>query len=135
MNISKEVKDLLMNQRLCMMATCLAEEPYLSLMNFTYLENESKVILSTRKNSKKYFNVQNNKNVSLLVFSESEGISVTLLGTASTLLAHEEDVYKAQHMKKNNMPQFILGDDIGLIIFEIERIVVSNYLDQVVYTD
>ena len=135
MNLTKEVKALLVTQHLCMMATCWEQEPYVSLMNFTFLENESKVILSTRKDSKKYHNVQHNKNMSLLIYSETDGISITLLGTASIPGADEEAIYKALHLEKNESPQFILGENVGIIVFDIERIVVSNYLDQVMYID
>lgn len=135
MEITKEVKDLLINEKLCIMATCWEDKPYLSLMNFTYLEDENQVILSTRRNSKKYGNIQKNKNISLLVFSSIDGVSVTLLGTALTLEAHEEALYRELHMHKNNMPQFIMGDNIGLIVFDIENIVISNSQDEVTYID
>ncbi len=133
MDISKDVKDLLINEKLCMMATCWEDMPYISLMNFTYLEPENKVILSTRINSKKYDNIQKNKHVSLLVYSSDDGVSATLLGTALKIEAAEEAHYKALHLQKNDMPQFILGENIGLIVFEIEKIVVSNSKDEVKY--
>lgn len=133
MEISKDVKDLLINEKLCIMATCFEDKPYLSLMNFTYLESENKVVLSTRRNSKKYDNIQKNKYISLLVFSSIDGVSATLLGTALTLEAHEEAYYRELHMEKNNMPQFILGENIGLIVFSIDNIVVSNSQDEVKY--
>lgn len=135
MEISKDVKDLLINEKLCIMATSWEDKPYLSLMNFTYLEEENKVILSTRRNSKKYDNIQNNKYISLLVFSSIEGISATLLGTALALKSHEEAYYRKVHMQKNNMPQFILGENISLIVFSIENLVVSNSQDEVKYID
>lgn len=135
MEITKEVKDLLINEKLCIMATCWEDKPYLSLMNFTYLEDENQVILSTRRNSKKYGNIQKNKNISLLVFSSIDGVSVTFLGTALTLEPHEEALYREMHMQKNNMPQFILGENIGLIVFDIENIVISNSQDEVTYID
>ena len=135
MEITKEVKDLLINEKLCIMATCWEDKPYLSLMNFTYLEDENQVILSTRRNSKKYGNIQKNKNISLLVFSSIDGVSVTLLGTALTLEAQEEALYRDLHMQKNNMPQFIMGENIGLIVFDIENIVISNSQDEVTYID
>ena len=135
MEISKDVKELLINEKLCIMATCWEDKPYLSLMNFTYLEAENKVVLSTRRNSKKYDNIQKNKHISLLVFSGFDGVSATLLGTALTLEAHEEAYYRDVHMQKNNMPQFILGENISLIVFSIDNIVVSNSQDEVKYID
>ncbi len=58
MDIPKEVKDLLKNKKLCTMVTSWEDKPYLSLMNFTYVEAENKVILSCRRNSKKYYKIQ-----------------------------------------------------------------------------
>jgi len=133
MNIPKYTKDLLENQKLCTMATCWEDQPYLSLMNFTYVEAENKVILSSRRDSKKYFNIEKNKYISLLLFSDADKLSITFLGTAMTMAAEEEMHYREMHMKKNNMPQFILGKDIGLIIFSIEKIIVSDNQDQVKY--
>lgn len=133
MNISQEVKALLENEKLCMMATSWADKPYLSLMNFTYLEAENKVVLSTRRNSKKYDNIQKNKHISLLVFSNIEEVSATLLGTALMMEAPEEAHYRALHMQKNNMPQFIMGENIGIIVFSIDEIILSNSKDQVAY--
>lgn len=133
MDISKDVKDLLINEKLCMMATCWEDVPYISLMSFTYLEAENKVVLSTRRDSKKYDNIQKNKHISLLVYSSVDGVSATLLGSALNIEAAEEEHYKALHLHKNDMPQFILGENIGLIVFEIEKIVVSNSKDEVKY--
>ncbi len=135
MKITKEIKTLLKNNKLCSMATCCDEKPYLSLMNYTYLESENIVILSSRKNSKKYSNIQKNKNISLLVFSNSPKKSATLLGTALIINSKDEkeDYYRQLHMNNCNMPQFILGEDIKLIIFKIEEIIISDSKDNVNY--
>jgi general stress protein 26 len=133
MEIPKEIKTLLKNNKLCSMATCCNEKPYLSLMNFTYLESENVVILSSRKNSKKYTNIQKNKNISLLIFSTNK--SATFLGTALTLKTgdNKEDYYRKIHIKNCEMPQFILGENINLIIFKIEEVIVSDREDNVKY--
>lgn len=133
MDIPNDVKDLLENNKLCTMATSWDNKPYLSLMNFTYVEEEKKVILSSRKNSIKYNNIQKNKHISLLLFSSSNELSATLLGTAITMEDKKDKNYRELHMEKNNMPQFILGDNIGIILFSIEQIIVSNNQDQVKY--
>ena len=135
MEIPKKIKTLLKNNKLCNMATCSDKQPYLSLMNFTYLESENKVILSTRKNSKKYNNIQKNKNISLLVTSNSPKKSATFLGTALTINTgdEKEEYYKKIHMKNCEMSQFILGENINLIIFSIEEIIFSDSQDNVKY--
>ncbi|MFW6282105.1 MAG: pyridoxamine 5'-phosphate oxidase family protein [bacterium] len=135
MEIPKEIKNLLKNNKLCSMATCSDEQPYLSLMNYTYLESENMVILSSRKNSKKYSNIQKNKNISILVSSDSPKKSATFLGKALTINTGDkkEEYYKKIHIRNCDMPQFILGDELSLIIFEIEEIIVSDSQDNVKY--
>lgn len=133
MDIPKDIKNLLNNEKLCAMATSSQNKPYLSLMNFTYLEAENKIILSSRKNSRKYSNIQKNKNISLLIFSASNKQSATLLGTAVTIDDQNEKKYKKMHKENINMPQFISGDNIGLIVFSIEEIIISDSQDQVKY--
>ncbi|MCC3143931.1 pyridoxamine 5'-phosphate oxidase family protein [Halanaerobium sp. Z-7514] len=135
MDIPKNIKNLLENERFCTMATAWNNKPYLSLMNFTYVEAENKIILSSRINSKKYSNIQKNKNISLLISSISVGLSATFIGTAVTMEDEEGKGYREMHIKKNNMPQFIIGDNIGLIVFRIEEIILSDKDDQVKYID
>ena len=130
MDIPRNIKDLLKTEKLCAMATCQEDHPYLSLMNFTFDEEENIVILSSRRDSKKFKNIQNNKNVSLLLFSKTHELSATFLGSAVTLERGEEQRYRALHLQRNNMPQFVLGDDIGIIVFRIEKIIVSDNQDQ-----
>ncbi|NBG87748.1 pyridoxamine 5'-phosphate oxidase family protein [Isachenkonia alkalipeptolytica] len=133
MEITKDVKDLLKNEKLCTLATCVENRPYVSLMNFTYVEEENKVILSTRRDSKKYNNIIKNKRISLLLFSKSSELSATFLGNAMTLDGEEEMYYRDMHMKKTNMPQFILGDNIGVVVFSIEQVIISDKQDRVTY--
>lgn len=134
MEIPKNIKNLLDNEKLCVMATYLGNKSYLSLMNFTYLEAENKIILSTRKSSKKYNNILLNSEVSLLVYSLPDGISATFEGTALTL--DDQDAVRCRDLhyaKNNNMKQFIVGQEIGLILFKIQKIIISDSQDQVSY--
>jgi nitroimidazol reductase NimA-like FMN-containing flavoprotein (pyridoxamine 5'-phosphate oxidase superfamily) len=134
MEIPKYIKKLLKNQKLCTMATCCQDKPYLSLMNFTYLEAENKIILSSRINSTKYSNIKKNKKISILVSSKSNEKSSTFLGTAVTI-DNNKNPYRQMHIKNINMPQFSVGDNIGLIVFSIEKIVISDKQDQVEYIE
>lgn len=130
MDIPRNVKALLETEKLCAMATCQEDHPYLSLMNFTFIDEENIIILSSRRESKKFNNIQHNKNVSLLLFSKSRELGATFLGSAETVERGEDHYYRELHHRRNNMPQFILGDNIGIIVFRIEKIIVSDNLDQ-----
>ena len=133
MNIPNYIKSILNDHELCTMATCWQNKPYLSLMTYTYIESENIIVLTTKKDSKKFFNIEKNKNISLLLFSETDELSITFLGTATLVTGEKEEYYRAIHMEANNRPQFIFGEAIGLILFSIEEIVVSNNKDEVKY--
>jgi Pyridoxamine 5'-phosphate oxidase len=81
--------------KLCFLATNDSYEPHLSLMNFTYYQPEEIIILTTRRNTKKFGQILNNPKVAVLIHDfphlESEAgsdggsagqtLSVTLNGT------------------------------------------------------
>ena len=53
--------------RLCFLATQNDGEPHLSLMNFTYYQEEEIIILCTRRNTKKFTQILNNPKVAVLI--------------------------------------------------------------------
>lgn len=57
------------------------------------------------------------------------------LGKASLIEKNhkKEKYYKKLHSEKTNMPQFVLGDNIAVIVFNINEIIISNKEDQVEY--
>ncbi|CAN0118754.1 unnamed protein product, partial [Ectocarpus sp. 12 AP-2014] len=62
-----DVVRLLQASRLCFLSTFSNDHPHLSLMNFTYHHADEVIILSTRRDTKKYQLVQTGRNVALLV--------------------------------------------------------------------
>ncbi len=53
--------------RLCFLATQQEGEPHLSLMNFTYYQEEDIVIICTRRNTKKFAQLYRNPKVAVLI--------------------------------------------------------------------
>lgn len=68
-NLPSSVTNLLKSTRFVHLATCYDNIPHVSLMNYTYYSknNEHFIIISTPTKTKKYENILNNPNVSLLV--------------------------------------------------------------------
>jgi hypothetical protein len=50
--------------RLCFLATNDEQEPHLSLMNFTYVQTAERIILCTRRSTKKFKQLMENPKVS-----------------------------------------------------------------------
>lgn len=62
-----EVVEVLRTSKLCYLATQCDGNPHLSLMNFTYCRKEEVIILSTRRNTKKYYQIVENPKVAVLI--------------------------------------------------------------------
>ena len=62
-----EVVEVLRTSRLCYLATQSYGNPHLSLMNFTYCRDKEVIILSTRRNTKKFYQIVENPSVAVLI--------------------------------------------------------------------
>ncbi|OLL26685.1 Pyridoxamine 5'-phosphate oxidase [Neolecta irregularis DAH-3] len=129
-----EVVSCLKHSRYLHLGTCHNDYPHISLMNFTYVPKGSQyeehdcIILTCRRNTKKFINITANPRVSLLVHdwvsprsqtnttpsasalsfflqnlnqAELSSISATLNGTAWPLEAAEAAYYKELHLQAN----------------------------------
>ena len=140
------VVTLLMASRLCFLATQTTNDPHLSLMNFTYYQPEEILIMTTRKNTKKYEQMVTNKQVAVLIHdfpnldidknkTDGNTVSITLNGTSSII--HNQDIatkYRNIHLEKNpDYTQFIEGNEV--IIIRIEKARICDIKDRVTHWD
>ena len=84
-----EVVEVLRTSKLCYLATQSDGNPHLSLMNFTYCRDKEVIILSTRRNTKKYYQIIENPSVALLIHDFS---SQSLQSSPSTSTESEEEM-------------------------------------------
>ncbi|TJX15183.1 pyridoxamine 5'-phosphate oxidase family protein [Tissierella creatinini] len=137
MVITQKIIKLLQGEKVCTLATCKDNEPYLSLMNFTFDEESQRIILSSRRNSKKFENILSNREVSLLIHNDNPGtplediVSVTINGKAYEEDAQRDYYQKLHTTKHNNRHQFIIGDEIAILLVSIDKIHTSDIHDQV----
>lgn len=153
--LPKPVASALERSCLCFLATAgAANEPHLSLMRFTYtagLEDECSevLIISTRRNTKKYELIASNQSVALLVHdfdaehsndasnyrSLQEGrtkYSITLNGIVKEQSGDLAERYRAIHLAANEAySQFIVGDDIAIITVNLHCARVCDVNDRV----
>ena len=118
---------------LCQLATVSdANAPHLSLMRFTYDPLTDVIVMSTRRLTKKFSNLQRNKRVSLLltdfqdqgrgVHAATGTISVTIEGALSITTAgsEEETRFRSLHLEHNKgYEQFIKGKDIAIVVVKV----------------
>jgi hypothetical protein len=140
------VVEMLNASRLCHMATSDGTEPHLSLMNFSYYQQEEVIILATRRDTKKYIQLSECPIVAILIHDfphlvstngdEKHGktFSITLNGHVSICIqgSDEENKFRQIHISKNpDYQQFIVGDHIAIIIVKVEKARVVDNSDNV----
>lgn len=150
--VSKEVGQLLKNAGFVHLGTCLNNMPNVTLMNYTYIEDEQAIVLTTNKSSTTYVNVSQNPLVSVLVHdwvtarsrvveqqpsllellqninqNELSSMSVTLNGKAREVGGAEAEKYLKQHEKANpDAKKFIENQDIALLLVKFDEVKVTE---------
>ncbi|EEB07669.1 pyridoxamine 5'-phosphate oxidase [Schizosaccharomyces japonicus yFS275] len=136
--LPENIKRCFQSSKYLHLATCYKDQPHVALMNFTYVpsgegkpfENDDVIILTMDENSKKYSNIMNNPQVSVLVHDwsahrrpfeqqdvsslcallydlnqqEISHTSVTLNGLAVILPegSKEEEFFREKHLQSNS---------------------------------
>eukprot|EP00322_Chrysochromulina_rotalis_P011024 CAMPEP_0115866148 /NCGR_PEP_ID=MMETSP0287-20121206/20099_1 /TAXON_ID=412157 /ORGANISM="Chrysochromulina rotalis, Strain UIO044" /LENGTH=251 /DNA_ID=CAMNT_0003320705 /DNA_START=63 /DNA_END=818 /DNA_ORIENTATION=- len=156
--LPKPVADALERSSLCYLATAggTGSEPHLSLMRFTFTvgleeKNSEVLIISTRKDTKKYDLITRNENVALLVHDFDAGIqadernyktnmdgssrySITLNGVVKVQEGELAERYRKIHLASNeSYSQFIVGDQIAIITVNLKRARVCDVNDRVLH--
>ncbi|CAN0216954.1 unnamed protein product [Scytosiphon promiscuus] len=133
-----DVVRLLQASRLCFLSTFSDDHPHLSLMNFTYypgkrisLLSDEVIILSTRRDTKKYKLLQTGRNVAILVHEFPE-ITITLNGEGTIQQGENAERYRDLHAGKNpDSKTFIVGPHIAIITVRVRSARICNVRDEV----
>eukprot|EP00752_Nemacystus_decipiens_P002771 g2589.t1 len=147
-----DVVRLLQASRLCFLSTFSDDHPHLSLMNFTYYPADEVIILSTRRDTKKYKLVQAGRNVAILVheFPDAGGgyssggggsgggctskVTITLNGRATIQEGEQAERYRDLHARKNpDSKTFIVGPNIAIITVRVRSARICNVRDEVTH--
>ncbi len=153
--LPEPVANALSRSCLCFLATSSDDEPHLSLMRFTYMRSLTNaaselLVMSTRRNTKKFAILMANQHVALLIHDfdsrrlsdEEEAeqahsgggarVSITLNGCAREETGALGERYRAAHLAANRKyKQFIEGDGIAVLTIEIISARVCDVNDSV----
>jgi len=135
--LPEAIVNLLKSSRLCFLATQADGEPHISLMNFTYHQDEEVIIMCTRRNTKKFDQMSCSSSVAILIHdfphlneqassSQTHGktYSVTLNGVSQALPENSADEakYRSIHLQRNpDYSQFIEGNAVILVKVDCAR--------------
>lgn len=135
MEILRPIVNLLETEKLCFLSTSYQDKPHLSLMLFTYLAHEKRILLSSKSETTKIKNIQKNPEVALLLYrlglKGEESISFTIYGRAEFALSEQKDDYQRAHYERHkSMGLFTNSEDILLFFLPLEQAFFStiNYI-------
>lgn len=148
------ITDVLHATKLCYLATSENHAPHLSLMNFSYMHDEeygwscifyllqylnviynmratgSILVMSTRRNTKKYEALVDNPKVAILIHdfdakrnqeSNSGGgtFSITIYGDVTVATGERAEILRSKHLGINpDYEQFIRGEDRAILVIQ-----------------
>jgi heme iron utilization protein len=118
------------NQHFGVLATNDNGQPYTSLISFAITPDLKRVIFATPKDTRKYKNILNTKDVAILIDNRSNTRknlmateAVTVIGTARSVRKGKiRDELAAIYLKKHpDLKEFIESDTTALIVVEATR--------------
>jgi len=117
---------------------------HLCLMIFTYIPQEQRVLLSTRRNTAKFQAISQLTRVTMLLHDldasdaaaarlPTKTNSITLYGEVAILSDTVAEPYRAIHLARHGSEyqQFIVGEDIAMLSVSIESMRICNSSDKV----
>ncbi len=139
MDLHERIRHLLTAQRLAVLATHDGEQPYTSLVTLAASPDLRAVLFPTLRASRKFANMEACPSVALLLDNRSnlesdlsEGIALTVLGTAREVTGDERQalakLYLARHPK---LRSFLDDPDCALVRVRVARYeLVSNFQEK-----
>lgn len=139
MTLEESVRGLLDSQRLAVLATQDGEQPYTSLVTLAASPDLRAVLFPTLRASRKFNNMEACPSVALLVDNRSnlesdlsQGIALTVLGTATEVTGDERQALTKLYLAKHPKLQSFLDDpDCALVRVQVARyVLVSNFQEK-----
>jgi len=113
-NLLNTVESLIRNHGVCVLATAGVTEPHCSLMSYVPDEECRRVYMATLSNTKKFDNIVENGNVSLLFDNRMDKtepvMALTAAGTFERLSAEESAAVRKRLLEKHPALQELLSD-------------------------
>jgi len=135
LNFKSQIKALLSSQKLAVLSTHSASQPYSNLIAFAACEDCHGVIFFTPKNTRKYQNLVDNKEVALLIDNRTnrnqdfdDATALTILGSAEEINIIEQGqlvaIFGAKHP---NLVEYLNKNDNALFRVTISEYIVATF--------
>ena len=125
----KNIKNLIQENRVCVIATVSGGQPHCSLMSYVADEDCSEIYMATHKDTKKYRNMAANPSVSLLIDSreaggESQTKALTITGTFQGVIdEHRKTVIQDALIQRHpDLKEFFVDPASEIIVIRVKAL-------------
>lgn len=138
----KKIRNLFKSQMFGVIATDMQGIPYTSLVAYCSTDDLKYLIFATSKKTRKFQNLMNNSNISILIDNRennpsdfSKAITVTALGNAEEIQKNEDN-FKNLFIKKHpDLTDFINSSDCTLFRIKVDKYQFVSNFQSVEYID
>lgn len=120
----EKMKQLVLEEKYCVLATAIDNKPYCSLMAYAVKDDCSKIYMVTKKDSEKYKNLKSNKLVSVLIDTRASTIgkpAKALTITGSYSMINDENILAIvkNKLRKRHPELGVFLNDKSSCVFEV----------------
>ena len=140
--VAGDIRKLLAQQPLAVLATQGDGQPYTSLMAYAYTDDLSVIVVATSMATRKHRNITGESRVALLVDDRSnsqgdfhKGLALTIVGEALEVADHERESYSELYLKRHPaLTEFLLQPSTAFFKIEVQNyLLVSSFQEVVEY--
>ncbi|MFQ3550139.1 MAG: pyridoxamine 5'-phosphate oxidase family protein [Armatimonadota bacterium] len=134
--MKKELIELINSQKLAVLSTCSNEHPYVNLVAYSYSDDLCYFYFATTRATRKYNNLSQNPEVSLLIDNRSNSIkdfqdakAVTIIGLAEELNEEQKQLAKDLYLSSHPyLEDFFSSPSSALFKIKVRKfILVTNF--------
>lgn len=135
--VRQKLSDLLVSQKLAVLATNSEGQPYNCLVAIAGTEDLKYLLFSTSRSTRKYRELKTDPRVSILIDNRSNmesdfdnAVAVTAIGRATETQGFDRDRFADIYIEKHPyLESFISSQGNALIRIEVKKYVVSSFKD------
>ena len=108
--------------------------PYSNLVSFTVTENLKALVFVTNRNTRKYKNIKENNNISLLIDNRtnqpsdvSQAIAITAIGTACEEVENRSSLQAIFLARHPQLKQFVDDQNNAIMLITVSEYIIAGF--------
>ncbi|MFC1914528.1 pyridoxamine 5'-phosphate oxidase family protein [Chloroflexota bacterium] len=128
------LKDMIVTQYFAVLNSVGEGQPYSNLVAFAITDDLKALVFVTDRNTRKYRNIKENNNISLLIDNRTnqpsditQAIAITVIGTAREELDNKSNLQAVLLKRHPHLQQFVDDSNNALILVRISEYIIAGF--------